>query len=66
MLAEAVVWNIGVQGCLQPLGALVVAGIVCPAVAVVILAGKYFFWLYYSVTGLSRTVTQALVFYSHR
>lgn len=40
VLAEALVWNIGIQGCLQPAVAIVVAGIVCPAVSVVIFTGK--------------------------
>lgn len=41
-LFEAVVGNILTLGCLQPLVALIVAGIICPVVAVVILAGMYF------------------------
>lgn len=37
---EALLWNVGVQGCMQPLAALFVAGVVCPAICIVILAGK--------------------------
>lgn len=43
VVVEALVWNIGIQGCLQPFAALVVAGIVCPAISVIILAGTLFF-----------------------
>lgn len=40
VLFEAVVWKIGVLGCIQPLVALFVAAMVCPLIAVVILTGK--------------------------
>lgn len=41
VILEAVVWNIGIQGCVQPVLAVLVAGIVCPLISVVILAGNY-------------------------
>lgn len=37
---ESVVWNIVVQGLLQPIAALFVAIIVCPLIAFLILTGK--------------------------
>lgn len=40
VILEAVVWNIGMQGCLQPVLALFVAVVVCPLVAVVIFTGE--------------------------
>lgn len=40
VVAEALVWNIGIQGCCQPIAALFVAGIVCPAISVVVFTGK--------------------------
>lgn len=39
-MAEALVWNIAIQGCCQPVAALFVAGVVCPAISVVIFTGK--------------------------
>lgn len=41
-LFEALIWNIVVLGCVQPLVALLVAAIICPIVSLIILAGKYF------------------------
>ncbi|KAI4456830.1 hypothetical protein MML48_8g00015589 [Holotrichia oblita] len=38
-LFEALLWNIGIQGMLQPLLALFVAAVICPLVSVIILAG---------------------------
>lgn len=40
VVMEALVWNIGVQGCLQPVAALLVAFILCPIVSFVILTSK--------------------------
>ncbi|XP_050297770.1 uncharacterized protein LOC126737100 isoform X2 [Anthonomus grandis grandis] len=48
VLFEALLWNALIQGCLQPLVALVIAVIVCPVLTVVILAGavgRYWFRL---------------------
>lgn len=39
-LFEALLWNIGIQGLLQPIAALFVAAIICPLVSVIILAGN--------------------------
>lgn len=40
MILEAVVWNLLLQGLLQPIVALVVSIIVCPFIAFCILSGK--------------------------
>lgn len=40
VIGEAIVWNIGVEGCVQPILALSVAAVVCPIISLVILAGK--------------------------
>lgn len=40
VIGEAIIWNIGVQGCVQPMAALFVAAVVCPIISLVILAGK--------------------------
>ncbi|XP_058795012.1 uncharacterized protein LOC131666391 isoform X2 [Phymastichus coffea] len=37
VVMETLIWNIGIQGCLQPIAALFVAGIVCPVVSFIIL-----------------------------
>ncbi|XP_008202982.1 uncharacterized protein LOC100123730 isoform X2 [Nasonia vitripennis] len=37
VVIEALVWNIGIQGCLQPIAALLVAAVVCPLVSFMIL-----------------------------
>lgn len=39
VVIEALVWNIGIQGCLQPIAALFVAALVCPLVSFMILTG---------------------------
>ncbi|XP_017770930.1 PREDICTED: uncharacterized protein LOC108558515 isoform X2 [Nicrophorus vespilloides] len=39
VLFEAVIWNIGLQGCVQPILALLVAFIVCPIISLIILTG---------------------------
>jgi hypothetical protein len=38
---EALVWNIGIQGCLQPIAALFVALVLCPVISFVILTSKW-------------------------
>ena len=38
---EAVVWNIGIQGLLQPIAALIVALIICPLISVIVLVGEF-------------------------
>lgn len=43
VVLEGVVWNMLILGCLQPVAALFVAIAICPAVSVVILAGKLLF-----------------------
>lgn len=48
VIVEACVWNILIQGCLQPLIALFVALILCPIITLIILAGgvtRYWFRL---------------------
>ncbi|XP_063235543.1 uncharacterized protein LOC134538292 isoform X2 [Bacillus rossius redtenbacheri] len=46
IVLEAVVWNVGVQGCLQPVCAVLVACLVCPLVSVTILTvGVLRYWL---------------------
>lgn len=42
ILFEALIWNIGIQGCVQPLFAVFVACIVCPFISIVIFIGKTF------------------------
>ncbi|XP_060827871.1 uncharacterized protein LOC132913490 isoform X1 [Bombus pascuorum] len=37
VIMEALVWNIGTQGCLQPIAALIVALVLCPIISFVIL-----------------------------
>lgn len=39
VVMEALIWNIGIQGCLQPIIALLVAFILCPVISFVILTG---------------------------
>lgn len=41
VIIEALIWNIGVQGLLQPIAALAVAFIVCPAISLTILTGEF-------------------------
>lgn len=48
VLMEALIWNILIQGCIQPILAICVAVIVCPLVSLIILAGgvtRYWFRL---------------------
>lgn len=46
VILEAVLWNIGVQGCFQPALALLVACVVCPLVSLTVLtAGILRYWL---------------------
>ncbi|XP_057659864.1 uncharacterized protein LOC130896097 isoform X1 [Diorhabda carinulata] len=46
VIFEAVLWNIFIQGCVQPLIALVVAAFICPMISLVILAGGFVrYWL---------------------
>lgn len=40
VIMEAIIWNILIQGCLQPITALFVAFFVCPFICLVILGGK--------------------------
>ncbi|XP_076160274.1 uncharacterized protein LOC143143176 isoform X1 [Ptiloglossa arizonensis] len=37
VIMEALIWNIGVQGCLQPIAALIVALLLCPIISFLIL-----------------------------
>lgn len=46
VILEALIWNIGIQGCLQPLLALFVAGILCPLIAVIIFLGELSFIMF--------------------
>lgn len=39
VILEAIVWNIIIQGCIQPIAALIVGVIICPFISLVILAG---------------------------
>jgi len=41
VVAEALIWNIVIQGFLQPLAAIFVGLVVCPLISVAILAGMY-------------------------
>ena len=43
VVMEALVWNIGAQGFLQPIAALIVALIICPIISFTILTGKILF-----------------------
>ena len=40
VLLEALIWNIGIQGLVQPVCALFVAIVLCPIISVIILTGK--------------------------
>jgi hypothetical protein len=40
VMLEAILWNIGLQGCVQPLAALFVAFVVCPVISLTVLTGK--------------------------
>lgn len=40
VVVEALLWNIGIQGCLQPIAALLVAFVLCPVISFVILTSK--------------------------
>lgn len=43
---EAIIWNIIIQGCLQPIAAVIIATIICPIASVVILiVGLARYWL---------------------
>ncbi|XP_037093776.1 uncharacterized protein LOC119113590 [Pollicipes pollicipes] len=44
VVLEALVWNIGVLGILQPVAAVLVAGLVCPLIALVILVYGWLRW----------------------
>ncbi|XP_015590720.1 uncharacterized protein LOC107265616 isoform X2 [Cephus cinctus] len=37
VVMEALIWNIGAQGCLQPVAALIVAFVICPIISITIL-----------------------------
>ncbi|XP_030754371.1 uncharacterized protein LOC115881129 isoform X2 [Sitophilus oryzae] len=53
VIFEAILWNIALQGCLQPVAALFIAAIVCPLVSLVIFAGgiiRYWFRLMWDNT----------------
>lgn len=39
VIMEALVWNIGIQGCLQPIASVIVAFILCPIISFLILTG---------------------------
>ncbi|KDR19062.1 hypothetical protein L798_06418, partial [Zootermopsis nevadensis] len=46
VILEAILWNIVIQGCVQPLAALFVAFVVCPVVSLVVLTvGVLRYWL---------------------
>lgn len=40
VILEAIVWNIIIQGCLQPIAAIIVGFFICPLISMIILAGK--------------------------
>jgi len=40
VVMEALVWNIAVQGCLQPIAAIFVALVLCPIISFMILTSK--------------------------
>jgi hypothetical protein len=42
-MLEAILWNIGIQGCVQPLAALFVAFVVCPVISLTVLTGELHF-----------------------
>lgn len=44
ILLEAIIWNILIQGCIQPIVAIFVASIVCPLVSGLILIGKLIYF----------------------
>lgn len=41
VVMEALMWNIGVQGCLQPIAAVIVTVVFCPIISFLILTGEY-------------------------
>lgn len=46
VMLEAILWNIGIQGCVQPLAALFVAFVVCPVISLTVLTvGVLRYWL---------------------
>jgi hypothetical protein len=40
VIMEALIWNIAIQGCIQPIAALFVSAFICPLISFVILTGK--------------------------
>jgi hypothetical protein len=40
VMLEAILWNIGLQGCVQPLAALFVAFVMCPVISLIVLTGE--------------------------
>ena len=46
VILEALVWNIGIQGCIQPIVALFVTCIVCPLISFTVLTGQLLFHIY--------------------
>ena len=40
VMLEAILWNIVLQGCVQPLAALFVAFVMCPVISVTVLTGE--------------------------
>jgi hypothetical protein len=40
VMLEAILWNIGLQGCVQPLAALFVASVMCPVISLTVLTGE--------------------------
>jgi hypothetical protein len=40
VILEAIMWNIGIQGCIQPLAALFVAFVICPVISLTVLTGE--------------------------
>lgn len=46
VMLEAILWNIGLQGCVQPLAALFVAFVLCPVISLTVLTvGVLRYWL---------------------
>lgn len=43
IILEALIWNILIQGCLQPIAAVLVAVILCPLASILVLIGKFNF-----------------------
>jgi hypothetical protein len=43
VMLEAILWNIGLQGCVQPLAALFVAFVMCPVISLTVLTGELYF-----------------------